>query len=160
MLEYVVKKIFKKYLKIKKYMYLYILKTHGANIGKKTHVFGSFTVLEPQNLTLKENVSINQGVLFNCRTNITVGNNTHISAYVQIHTGFIDMKDKNKTHKQRPITIENNCWISSGVIIGAGVTIGENSIIGANSVVLKDVDKNSFYAGIPAKKIRTIKYEK
>ena len=37
-----------------------------------------------------------------------------------------------------------------------GVQIGEGSVIAAGSVVVKDCEKNTLYAGNPAKKIRKI----
>lgn len=55
------------------------------------------------------------------------------------------------------ITIENKVLIGMGSIIVTGISsIGENSIVGAGAVVLKDVEKNSVYAGVPAKKIRDL----
>jgi UDP-perosamine 4-acetyltransferase len=55
------------------------------------------------------------------------------------------------------INIEDKVFIGMGCTIVTGMrTVGENSIIGAGAVVLKDVDKNSVYAGVPAKKIRDI----
>ena len=55
------------------------------------------------------------------------------------------------------IKIENNVFIGMGCTIVTGLSfIGENSIIGAGAVVLKNTDKNSVYAGVPAKKISTI----
>lgn len=51
--------------------------------------------------------------------------------------------------------------IGENVLIGIGaivleVKIGRNSIIGAGAVVTKDVDDDSFVAGVPAKKIRDV----
>lgn len=51
--------------------------------------------------------------------------------------------------------------IGENVLVGIGaivleVEIGKNSIIGAGSVVNRDVDENSFFAGVPAKKIRDV----
>lgn len=55
------------------------------------------------------------------------------------------------------INIEDKVFIGMGCTIVTGMnTVGENSIIGAGAVVLKDVDKNSVYAGVPAKKIRDV----
>ena len=55
------------------------------------------------------------------------------------------------------INIEDKVFVGMGCTIVTGMhTVGENSIIGAGAVVLKDVDKNSVYAGVPAKKIRDI----
>lgn len=56
----------------------------------------------------------------------------------------------------RPITIQNNCWIASGVTICGGVTIGEGSVIGAGSVVTKDIPAGVFAAGNPCRVIREI----
>ncbi|MCD6170851.1 MAG: gamma carbonic anhydrase family protein [Thermoplasmata archaeon] len=54
--------------------------------------------------------------------------------------------------------------IGKNVLIGIGaivleVSIGDNSIVAAGSVVTKNFDKNSFIAGIPARRIREVKKE-
>ena len=55
------------------------------------------------------------------------------------------------------INIEDRVLVGSGSTIITGVTtIGENSLIGAGSVVLKNIESNSVYAGVPAKKIREL----
>ena len=55
------------------------------------------------------------------------------------------------------INVEDFVFIGMGATIVTGVTsIGKNSIIGAGAVVLKDVEENSVYAGVPAKKIRDL----
>lgn len=55
------------------------------------------------------------------------------------------------------IQIQDRVFIGMGSTIVTGLhVIGENSIIGAGAVVLKDVEKNSVYVGVPARKIRDI----
>jgi serine O-acetyltransferase len=54
--------------------------------------------------------------------------------------------------KDYPI-IGNNVVIFPGAKIIGGIKVGSNSIIAPNSVVINDVEPNSVYAGIPAKKI-------
>lgn len=44
---------------------------------------------------------------------------------------------------QKGITIEDNCWIGSNVIILDGVTIGEGSVIAAGTIVTKSIPRNS-----------------
>lgn len=56
----------------------------------------------------------------------------------------------------RPVKIGNDVFIGWGAIILAGTAIEDNVIIGAGAVVSGHVDKNSVYAGNPAKKIMTM----
>ncbi len=156
MFKYIMKKFHKKFFKFKILIIKNKLKVNGAIVGNNLKIFGDVIVYKEYNLELKDNISLNQGVLINCMEKVLIGNNCHLSAYSQIHTGYLDLKDLNRKHKSKPIILEDNCWVCSGVIVGAGVTIGENSVIGANSVVLDDVEKNSFYAGSPARKIKDL----
>lgn len=53
------------------------------------------------------------------------------------------------------IYISEGCFIGMGSTIVTGVSeIGANTIIGAGAVVLNNVESNSVYAGVPAKKLR------
>jgi acetyltransferase-like isoleucine patch superfamily enzyme len=56
----------------------------------------------------------------------------------------------------KPIVIEENVWIATGVTIIGGVTVGENSVVAAGAVVTKSVPPNSFVAGVPARVIRSL----
>ncbi len=49
------------------------------------------------------------------------------------------------------ISIGNNVFISSGVIIHSNVNIGDNVIVGAGSVVENDIPSNCVVSGVPAK---------
>ena len=133
------------------------LKLFGAKIGKNIKVYGRFTVLNPSNLIIGDNSTINENVHINCRDKVIIGKYVRISSNVQIHTGKLIMNVFPRRHTKAPIIIEDNVWIASGTVISAGVKIGKNSVIGANSVVIKDVESNCFYAGNPAKKIKEIK---
>lgn len=54
------------------------------------------------------------------------------------------------------IKIGNKVFVGMGSTIVTGLSIiGENTIIGAGAVVLKNTDKDSVYAGVPAKRIRS-----
>lgn len=56
----------------------------------------------------------------------------------------------------RPITIEDNCWLASNVVVCGGVTIAEGSVIGAGSVVTRDIPPHSLAVGSPCRVIRTL----
>ena len=56
----------------------------------------------------------------------------------------------------KPITIKDNCWLESNVVVCGGVTIGEGCVIGAGSVVTKDIPPYSLAVGNPCRVIRKI----
>lgn len=55
-----------------------------------------------------------------------------------------------------PVSIGDNVWIGSRVMILPGVEIGKNSVIGAGSIVTKSIPPNSLAVGVPARVIRQI----
>lgn len=62
--------------------------------------------------------------------------------------------------RQQPLTskggivIEDDVWLSYGVVVLDGVRIGRGAVIGAGAVVTKDVPANAVAAGVPARVLR------
>lgn len=58
-------------------------------------------------------------------------------------------------------TIHDNVLIGMGAILMDNVEVGSNTIIAAGAVVLENtkVEPNAIYAGVPAKKVKTISEE-
>lgn len=54
------------------------------------------------------------------------------------------------------VTIGDNVWLGSNVVVCPGVTIGDNSVIGAGAVVARDIPANSVAVGNPCKVIKTV----
>ena len=55
--------------------------------------------------------------------------------------------------------IEDDVFIGEGVRILKGVKIGEGSVLGSGLVVTRDVEPHCVYAGVPARKIKTLLVE-
>jgi maltose O-acetyltransferase len=53
-----------------------------------------------------------------------------------------------------PITVGDEVWLGSGVIVLPGVSIGERSTVGAGSVVTGDIPPDCLAFGAPAKVVR------
>lgn len=53
----------------------------------------------------------------------------------------------------RPVWIQDDCWLGVHVVVAPGVTIGKGSVIGANAVVTRDVPPYSVMGGIPAQRV-------
>ena len=54
------------------------------------------------------------------------------------------------------VVIGENVWIGAGVTIVPGISIGNNSVVGAGSVVTRSIPVNELWAGVPARKIRSL----
>ena len=58
------------------------------------------------------------------------------------------MRIKFLIHYAKPITIKDNCWLASNVVVCGGVTIGKGCVIGAGSVVnIRHTGKGCGYPG-------------
>ncbi len=97
-------------------------------------------------------IKIGSGVFIN------VGENVRIGQFVRIITGTHEIGPPNQRGLievlGKPVSIQDGCWVCSGVTILPGVTIGRGCVLAANSVVRETTEANGLYAGIPAKLIR------
>jgi maltose O-acetyltransferase len=93
------------------------------------------------------------------RSRIQIGADCLIGPNVQLLAVSHDIEPDTRLSKFNyadDINIGNNVWLGGGAIVLAGVNIGDNCVIGAGSVVTKSTEKNSFYVGNPAIKVRTL----
>lgn len=132
------------------------LKLLGAKVGNHVNIHGKFFIKYCNNFEIGDNSHINYGVFLVCRDKIIIGKNVHISSHVTMHTGGLDIFNDINKHYTKSIVIEDNVWITTGVILNPGVTIGKNSIVLPGSVVNKDIPENSMVGGVPAKLIKKI----
>jgi acetyltransferase-like isoleucine patch superfamily enzyme len=54
------------------------------------------------------------------------------------------------------VVIEDNVWIGANVVVLPGCVIGRNAVIGAGSVVTHDVPPAEVWAGVPARRLRSV----
>jgi carbonic anhydrase/acetyltransferase-like protein (isoleucine patch superfamily) len=90
-------------------------------------------------------VNVQDGAVLHCtyqKTKLVIGNNVSIGHNAIVHGCVID----------------DNVLVGMGSIVMDNVHIGSNSIIAAGAVVLENtiVEPGSIYAGVPAKKVKTI----
>ena len=102
--------------------------------------------------------SNNLSILANRR--ITIGNDCLIGDLVVISDcDFHEISPANRNRGAGPtaaVSIGNNVWLGSRVMVLKGVIIGDNSVVAAMSVVTKSIPADSLAAGVPARVIRSI----
>lgn len=106
------------------------------------------------------NVSIgdHSGIGIRCQVygDVTIGRDVMMGPDCEIHSGChefcrTDVPMREQGFKlSRPVTIGDDVWIGSRVIILPGVKIGKGCVIGAGSVVPKDIPDYAIAAGNPA----------
>jgi acetyltransferase-like isoleucine patch superfamily enzyme len=137
----------------------------GANCkinGVTSFVAGK--VLDRPTLTLGDNTNIGYGVVISVSESITLGHNVRVAdrCFITDNPGHpLDAKDRREglpppREAIRPVVIEADVWLGTGVTVLPGVTIGRGSVIGAGSVVTRDVPPYTFAAGNPAKPVRAL----
>ena len=158
---------------------LYVLAKHlpesscSIKLGQKQiRAFCARLIMEScgKNVNIEKNASFsrkcsignNSGIGINAKIGVTVniGNNVMMGPDCLIMTKNHSFDDLSKPMinqgftNEKPVTIGDDVWIGSRVIILSGVNIGSHSIIGAGSVVTHDVPKYGIVAGNPAKLIK------
>jgi acetyltransferase-like isoleucine patch superfamily enzyme len=119
---------------------------------------GRFTANGPCRFTrtthLGENIHFN-GMEIQGGGTVTIGDNFHSGPGCLIITSFHNYDSGRSipyddTYIHKDVTIEDNVWLGSRVIILGGVTIGEGAIIQAGAVVVKNIPSLSIAGGNPA----------
>lgn len=99
-------------------------------------------------IRMGDKVNVQDGAIVHCtynKTIVSIGNNVSIGHNAIVH-GCI---------------VHDNVLIGMGAIVMDNAVIGSNTIIGAGALITEgmQVEPNSVYAGIPAKKIKSISPE-
>lgn len=114
---------------------------YGSNIYVGDRVFFNFncTILDP--------------------AKVTIGDRCFFGPNVQIYTAShpLDKHERAQgVETAHEIYIGNDVWVGGGAILLPGVHVGEGSVIGAGSVVTRNIPANTFAAGTPCKKIKSL----
>ena len=140
-----------------------ILKLFGAKIGRGTSIEPGqifHNCCNFKNLIIGKNCHIGKSCFFDLREKIDIGDNVTISMQSSFITHIdlfnSELKQKKFQSSAEQIIINSNVYIGAVSTVLQGVIIEDNSVIGAKSLVNKIVKRNSLYAGIPAKKIKSL----
>ena len=108
-------------------------------------------------LEIGDGTFINYGCSISANKHVRIGKDCHIGTYSIIMDNdfhHVDPERRRERPESDPITLEDNVWIGTRVIVLKGVTIGEGSVIGSGAVVTKDIPPRSLAAGVPARVVR------
>ncbi|TWD98911.1 acetyltransferase-like isoleucine patch superfamily enzyme [Neobacillus bataviensis] len=97
-------------------------------------------------LQIGNNVFINDNCNINCVNRITIGKNTKIAPNVCINDHDHNYKKNTTDHLIRgEVTIGENVWVGSNVVILRDTHIGDNVVVAAGSVVKGTIPSNTIF---------------
>ena len=151
-------------LKLKEDKELYFIIAIGNNFTRKDiaekYNLNYYTAIHPT-AVIGMHVHIDKGTVI--MANSCINSSTIIGKHCIINTGAIvehDNSIKDFVHISPNATLCGTVIVGECTHIGAGsviknnITITNNCIIGAGAVVVKDIEKNGIYVGVPAKLIK------
>lgn len=128
----------------------------------KVIAYGKAFIINPQNIVINGEMSINHGAYINAYNPIYFGDDVTVSAGASIVSTGLDLEKFSNGEKSHIVNegifIGNHVWIGCNASIIGNVKItGEFVVIGAGAVVNKDIKESySVWAGVPAKMIKRL----
>lgn len=148
--------------------YIKEVRGHTPSIGEGTFVADTAVIVGDVTIGRDSSIWFN-AVLRGDVNTITIGDRTNIQDGAVIHTLYDGSPHPSQTHIGNDVSVGHNAIIHGGIIgdnclIGMGAIILDNAevpagcIIAAGALVLLNakLEPDSLYAGIPARKIRTV----
>ena len=148
--------------------YIKEVRGHTPSIGEGTFVADPAVIVGDVTIGRDSSIWFN-AVLRGDVNTITIGDRTNIQDGAVIHTLYDGSPHPSQTHIGNDVSVGHNAIIHGGIIgdnclIGMGAIILDNAevpsgcIIAAGALVLSNakLEPDSLYAGIPARKIRTV----
>ena len=133
-------------------------KRHLASCGIDVLLYSGVTIDCPHTIFIGNHTHIGENCHLRGGGRLVIGDWCQIANHSIIITGGHPI-DGDKYYGKgtfKDVTIGNNVWIASGVIILPGVEIGDNSVVAAGAVVTKSVAENVVVAGVPARVIMQV----
>lgn len=125
-------------------------------MGKKSKVFfgekivsdGRMVMIVDNSgmLSIGSHVYFNEDAMISCKGQIEIGSRCKFGPNVKIfdnNHNFDAVKGVSDQYKAGEISIGENCWIGTNVVILKGARIGKNCVIGAGCVVSGEIPEKS-----------------
>ena len=132
----------------------FLLKIFGAKIGKNVLIRPSVKITYPWKLSIGDNTWIGEDCYLYNLAEIKIGSNVSIAHRNFFNTGGHEYTKTTFDIFAKPITINDQVWITSEVYVSPGVTVNKGTVIGVRSVVFKDIPEGVVCYGNPAKIIK------
>lgn len=142
-----------------------VKKTSTISLGGRIVSDGRVAIIVDENaeLIIGNKVYFNEGTMISCKKNIEIGSGCLFGPNVKVFDNNHKFNADNGVlgeHTTGAISIGENCWIGSNVVILKGSQIGKNCVIGASCVISGKIPDSSIVTQNREIKINPIKEKK
>lgn len=123
----------------------------GIKIGRGSTIHTGARFYDPKNIVIGQDSIIGEGAVLDGREKLIIGDHVAVASEVMIYNSEHNIESKTFQAEDKPVKIEDYCFIGPRSIILPGVTIGKGAIVAAGAVVTKDVPPYAVVGGVPAK---------
>ncbi|MGO9881416.1 MAG: sugar O-acetyltransferase [Solirubrobacteraceae bacterium] len=130
-----------------------------GRLGEDAEILSPFHCDYGYQIEVGARTFINFGAVILDSAPVRIGDDVQIGPSVQLATPTHPLDPgERRTHieSSAPITICDDVWLASGVIVCPGVTIGAGTTVGAGSVVIRDLPARHLCLGNPCRPIREV----
>ncbi len=123
----------------------WLLQRAGYEIGKDVYLGEELIIIDE--LDERRGVSIGDRAAISQRVTLVVNstpNNSRIRGLAPTRHGSISICD--------------DAWLGTGVVVLPGIEIGRGAVVGAGAVVTRNVPQFAIVAGVPARRIGEVPY--
>jgi maltose O-acetyltransferase len=130
-----------------------------GSLGERTEVLSPFHCDYGYRIEIGDRTLVNFGAVILDSALVRIGDDVQIGPSVQLVTPTHPLDPELRStgiECAAPITIGDQAWLATGVIVCRGVTIGEGAVIGAGSVVTHDMPARHLCLGSPCRVVRPV----
>jgi acetyltransferase-like isoleucine patch superfamily enzyme len=131
--------------------------TSHLRLGDDVHLARFCTLRAGEGgIVVQDGAGINMRCFLDGNGGLEIGANTLLSPGVQVITGnhvsddpAVPIRFQGTSYGK--VSIGEDCWLGTNVVVLPGVTIGKGSVVGAGAVVTRDVPEYCVALGLPAR---------
>jgi maltose O-acetyltransferase len=130
-----------------------------GRLGDGTEILSPFHCDYGYQIEVGARTFINFGVVILDSAAVRIGDDVQLGPNVQLVTPThpLDPEERRTGIEwAEPITICDDAWLATGVIVCGGVTVGAGAVVGAGSVVTRDLPARHLCFGSPCRAVRPI----
>lgn len=130
-----------------------LLRLFGGTVGSGCRLARRVEITIPWNITLGDDVVVNERAILYSLGTITVGSGTIIDVRAHLCAGSHDMRDSRFPLTRPPIVVGERCRIGVDAYLAPDVTLGADCLVNHRASVYKSFPDGTTLEGNPARPV-------